>query len=102
MFDQASGGGAADERGNGVVDNTGGLDSIAWDGLFSIFVTLGCIALAWVLLQEVKFERILRHPASPRARLLRLLIAIGLGQLAAGFLLNYWHWAGSVKWLFPS
>lgn len=91
-----------DERGNGVMNDTGGFDSFAWDGLFSIFVTLGCIALTWVLLQEVKFDRILRHPQSTRARLLQLLMAIVLGHLAAGFVLNYWHWAGSVKWFFRS
>jgi uncharacterized membrane protein YwzB len=90
------------ERGIGVMNDTGGFDSFALDGLFSIFVTLGCIALAWVLLQEVKFDRILRRPQSPRARLLQLMIAVGLGHLIAGFVLNYWHWAGSVKWFFSS
>lgn len=81
---------------------TGGFDAFAWDGLFSMFVTLGCIALSWVLLQEVRFDKLLRNPQSPRARLLQLLIAIAAGQLAAQFVLNYWHWAGTVKWLFRS
>jgi uncharacterized membrane protein YwzB len=82
------------------MNDTGGFDSFAWDGLFSIFVTLGCITFAWVLLQEVRFDKILRHPLSPRARFLQLFIAVVLGQLAADFVLNYWHWAGSVKRLF--
>lgn len=82
------------------MNDTGGLDSVAWDGLFSIFVTLGCIALAWVLLQEVRFDKILRHPLSVSARLLRLLLAIALGHTAGSFVLSYWHWSGSVKWLF--
>jgi uncharacterized membrane protein YwzB len=82
------------------MNDTGGLNLLAWDGLFSIFVTLGCVALAWVLLQEVRFDKILRHPLSPRARLLQLMIAIVLGHVTAGFVLNYWHWTGSVKWLF--
>jgi len=77
-----------------------GLDTVAWDGLFSIFVTLGCIAFAWVLLQEVRFDRIMRHPQSPRARLLQLVAAVVLGHLTAGFVLDYWHWAGSVRWFF--
>lgn len=84
------------------MNDTGGFSSVAWDGMFSIFVTLGCVALAWVLLQEVRFDKILRHPLSPRARLLQLAVAIALGHLLSGFVLNYWHWAGYVKWLFRS
>lgn len=79
---------------------TGGFDSLAWDGLFSIFVTLGCIVLAWLLLQEVRFDRILRHPQSSRAKLLQLAAAVALGHMLAGFILDYWHWTGYVKWLF--
>lgn len=79
---------------------SGGFYAVAWDGIFSIFVTLGCIVLAWVLLQEVRYDRFMRHPQSPRARLLQLMIAIVMGRLAAGFILDYWHWTGSIRWLF--
>ncbi|TJY41910.1 DUF1146 domain-containing protein [Cohnella pontilimi] len=78
------------------------MSELAWNGLFSIFVTLGCIALSWVLLQEVRFDRLMQHSRSPRARMLQLLIAVILGHLAAKFVLDYWQWAGSVKWLFRS
>jgi len=79
----------------------GGLYSSAgWNGLFSIFVTLGCIAVAWVILQELKFDKIVRNPRSPRAKMLQLLVAIVLGHSAAKFVLDYWNWAGAVKWLF--
>lgn len=84
------------------MDGSGGFGSLAWDGLFSIFVTLGFIALAWILLQEVRFDRILRHPLSPRARLLQLMLAVILGHSTARFVLDYWNWAGYVKWLFGS
>lgn len=77
-----------------------GFDALAWDGIFSIFVTLGCITLAWVLLREVRFDRIVRHPQSPRARLLQMITAVALGHLTAQFVLSYWHWAGSVRWFF--
>lgn len=79
-----------------------GFESVGWNGLFSIFVTLGCIAFAWVVTQEINMDKFVRHPRSPRARLLQLLIAIVLGHLAARFVLDYWSWAGSVKWLFQS
>jgi uncharacterized membrane protein YwzB len=82
--------------------DTGWFLSVGWNGLFSIFVTLGCIAVAWVLLQEVRFDRILQHARSPRARMLQLLIGVIMGHMAAGFLLDYWQWAGLVKLLFRS
>lgn len=82
------------------MNGAAGLNALAWDGLFAIFVTLGCIALLWVLLQEVRFDRIFRHPQSTRARMLQLVFAVVLGHLAAGFVLDYWHWAGSVRWFF--
>ncbi|MDB4866875.1 MAG: hypothetical protein JWR03_1208 [Cohnella sp.] len=78
------------------------MNEIGLNGLFSIFVTLGCVALSWVLLQEVRFDRIFHNSHSPRARMLHLLIAIIMGHMAAGFVLDYWQWSGSVKWLFRS
>ncbi|MCD9022266.1 DUF1146 domain-containing protein [Cohnella silvisoli] len=80
-------------------DDTGVFELAGWNGLFSIFVTLGCVGIAWFVLQEINFDRIVRHPRSPRARVLQLLIAIGLGHLTARFVLDYWTWVGTLKWL---
>lgn len=82
------------------MDSSGVLASVGLNGLFSIFVSLGCITLAWFVLHELNFDKIVRHPRTPRARLLQLLVAIGLGHSLAQFVLNYWSWAGTVKWLF--
>ncbi|XID91133.1 DUF1146 domain-containing protein [Paenibacillaceae bacterium WGS1546] len=71
-----------------------------WNGLFSIFVTLGCVVVAWIMLQEVKFDKILRNPRGPKARVLLLLLAVGLGHLIARFVLDYWSWVGMLRWLF--
>ncbi|WEK53951.1 MAG: DUF1146 family protein [Candidatus Cohnella colombiensis] len=84
------------------------MDQASWyasegmNGIFSILVTLACVAIAWITLHELNFDKIVRHPASPKARLLQLLIAIALGYALASFLLDYWTWAGAVKWLFNS
>jgi uncharacterized integral membrane protein (TIGR02327 family) len=83
-------------------DDTGLFALAGWNGLFSIFVTLGCMVVAWIVLQEINFDRILRNPRSPKARVLQLLIAIGLGHLTARFILDYWAWEGTLKWLFNS
>lgn len=76
--------------------------SVGMNGLFSIFVTLGCILLSWNLLQDLKLDALIKHPRSPRARLLQVVFAIVLGHLVARFFLDYWEWAGAMKWLFRS
>lgn len=81
---------------------SGGFGTLAWDGLFSIFVTLGCIVLAWRLLQEVRWDRILRQPHSTGAKLLQLAASVVLGHMIARFILDYWYWTASVKWMFIS
>jgi len=74
--------------------------SLGWDGLFAILVTLGFIAVAWMLLQELKWEKAFRDPRSPRVRLLQLCAAILIGHGLARFMLDYWQWTGSIRWLF--
>lgn len=76
--------------------------SMGWSSLFSIFITLGFIAVSWVVLQEVKWEQFFRHPKGPRARLAQLILAIVLGRLLAGFVLDYWDWAAALRHLFDS
>lgn len=72
------------------------------NGLFAIFVALGCIALAWILLQEVKWDAFVRNPRSPRARMIQVVLAVIVGHLMSRFFLDYWEWAGAMKWLFRS
>lgn len=83
-------------------DDTGLFALAGWNGLFSIFVTLGCVLVSWIALQELNFDKLVRHPRTTRAKLLQLLIAIGLGYLVARFVLDYWSWVGALKWLFSS
>lgn len=78
------------------------LNSAGWNALFSMFVTLGLIAVTWILLKEIRWDRIFRHPLSPGARLLQLMLAIVIGHQLAGFILDYWNWTSSLKWLFGS
>lgn len=83
-------------------ENTGLFELAGWNGLFSIMVTLGCVVIAWMVLQELNFDKIVREPRGPRARVLHLLLAVGLGHLVAKFVLDYWTWVGTIKWLFRS
>lgn len=58
-------------------------------GLFSIIVVLLSVLFIWILLSEVKWEAFLKNPHSPKARMLQIIIAIVLGYLFAGFILQY-------------
>lgn len=69
-----------------------------WDGtgvagLFSIVVELLSIFFAWILLQEVKWETFFQYPRRPKARMLQIVIAVALGHLFAGFILQYWGYS---------
>jgi uncharacterized integral membrane protein (TIGR02327 family) len=85
-----------------VGDGTGLFTTAGWNGLFSIFVTLGCVVVAWNVLQEFNFDKFVRNPRSARARLLQLLFSIALGHMTARFVLDYWSWVGALKWLFST
>lgn len=60
--------------------------------LIRLVVSLACIYAAWWALQELKFEKIVRTPGSPQAKLLHLILAVVLGQPFASFLLSYFSW----------
>lgn len=62
------------------------------NGLLSIIVVLFSIILAWIVLQELKLETFLRHPRSPKARLLLVIAAVVLGHSFASFILDYFEW----------
>ncbi|THF73139.1 DUF1146 family protein [Cohnella fermenti] len=76
--------------------------SVGWNGLFSMFVTLGLVVVAWVALREVRWEKLVKHPLGPGAQILKLLLAVAIGHQLAAFLLDYWNWTSSLKWLFGS
>ncbi|MHA6481363.1 DUF1146 domain-containing protein [Paenibacillus sp. strain BS8-2] len=62
-------------------------------GLFSIVVELLSIFLAWFLLQEVKWETFFQFPRRPKARMLQVVLAVAIGHLFAGFILQYWGYS---------
>jgi len=81
-------------------NDAGVLQIAGWNGLFSIFVTLGCVVIAWIILQDVKWDQFMRDPKGPKARMMHLLLSVGIGSLFARFILDYWNWVGTLKWLF--
>ncbi|MCC3379442.1 DUF1146 family protein [Paenibacillus farraposensis] len=67
--------------------------SASMTALTSMIVSLICIALAWWALQSLKLDVFIKHPKGPQGRLLHLFLAIIVGQLVSGFLLNYFSWS---------
>ncbi len=65
--------------------------------LISILIELLCIALAWIAIQELKLDNILKRPRSSTARLLQIMLSVVLGHAFASFVLAYWNWSGLLK-----
>lgn len=59
-------------------------------GLISIIISLLSILFVWMLLSEVKWDKLLKNPLSPKARLLQIVLAVVLGYLLGSFILQYW------------
>jgi uncharacterized integral membrane protein (TIGR02327 family) len=66
---------------------------IGVSGLLAIVVTLLSIYLAWVVLQELKLDSLLKRPKSSRGRMLQIMLAILIGHGFASFILDYWKWS---------
>lgn len=65
--------------------------------LLSIVVELFSIALGWIVLQEVKWDSIVKHPRGSQVRLLQIVLSIVIGHAFASFVLNYLNWATLLK-----
>lgn len=61
--------------------------------LLHIAISLASIYLCWWALQGLKFERFVREPGSPQAKLLHLILAVILGHHFASFLTAYLGWS---------
>lgn len=73
---------------------------LAIDGLTSIIIMLVCIALAWMGLQQLRFEQFLKQPKSFAAKLLQVFLAIALGYLVGKFLTEYINWSADLTGMF--
>lgn len=73
---------------------------LAIDGLTSIMIMLVCIVLAWIGLQQLRFEQLLKQPKSFAAKLLQIFLAIALGYLVGKFFTEYLNWSADLTGLF--
>ena len=69
---------------------------MAISGLTSILITLVCIALAWIGLQQLRFDQFLKQPKSFGAKILQMFLAISLGYLVGKFLTDYINWSSNL------
>lgn len=74
--------------------------AISTNSLIAMIISLSCIAIAWWSLQHLKLDLIVKHPKSPQARMLQLLLAIVLGHFVSDFVLEYLSWTQMLKYLF--
>lgn len=66
----------------------------------SIFVHLISILFAWIALQSIHLEKLLKPNHVFQARLLYILLAIALGSLVGNFMLDYLYWARQLPKMF--
>lgn len=74
--------------------------SVGVNGLTAILVSLACVVLSWLALQNLKLDLFIRHPKSPQGKLLHLLLAIVLGRFVAAFFMDYWQYTQMLKYMF--
>jgi uncharacterized integral membrane protein (TIGR02327 family) len=65
--------------------------------LMSIVIELFSIALAWIVIQELKWDSIVKRPRGPQTRMLQIVVSIVLGHGFASFVLAYWNWSSLLK-----
>ncbi|QYR22077.1 DUF1146 domain-containing protein [Paenibacillus sp. sptzw28] len=75
------------------------LTSAGLHALVSIIIELCSITLAWYALQGVKLDFIMSRPRNVRGRILQVMLAVILGHLFAGFLIDYWQWSNLLRGL---
>lgn len=68
--------------------------------VIDIVVVLASIAAAWWALQQVRWEALLKDPASPRSKWLIVMLAAVLGYQFARFILDYMAWSSQLDGFF--
>ncbi|URN96061.1 MAG: DUF1146 domain-containing protein [Candidatus Pristimantibacillus lignocellulolyticus] len=63
------------------------------EGLFSITLIVLSIIFVWILLSEVRWDKILKKHTSIKSRMLQVVIAIVIGYLLGSFILQYWGYS---------
>ncbi|MCL6456821.1 MAG: DUF1146 family protein [Gorillibacterium sp.] len=73
---------------------------LAINGLTSILIMLVCVTLAWMGLQQLRFEQLLKQPKSFSAKVLQVFLAIALGYLVGKFITDYINWSSDITGAF--
>ncbi|MCR8660471.1 DUF1146 domain-containing protein [Paenibacillus endoradicis] len=63
------------------------------EGLFSITLIILSIIFVWILMSEVRWDKILKKHTSIKSRMLQVVIAIVIGYLLGSFILQYWGYS---------
>ncbi|HIW34341.1 MAG TPA: DUF1146 domain-containing protein [Candidatus Paenibacillus intestinavium] len=63
------------------------------EGLFSIVLIVLSIIFVWILMSEIRWDKILKKHTSIKSRMLQVVIAIVTGYLLGSFILQYWGYS---------
>ena len=69
-------------------------------GIMNIIITVVCIWAAWWALQTIRFDIFMKSPKSAQAKLLMIMLSIGIGHTVARFVIDYLLWSTLIKGVF--
>ncbi|MBU9710582.1 DUF1146 family protein [Evansella tamaricis] len=75
-------------------------ESLGQQALLYILVNLTVLVFVWWAIQSFKFELFVKDPDDIKAKVLVILVTLGLTHLVSGFLLNYLNWSMMLRHLF--
>ncbi|WP_018923162.1 DUF1146 family protein [Salsuginibacillus kocurii] len=75
-------------------------EEVGQQAIVHIAVNLLVLVLVWWSLQAFKFELFVRDPESPQAKILTVLVTLGLTYLVSEFFLEYLNWSLMLRFLF--
>ncbi|MGE5701083.1 MAG: DUF1146 family protein [Clostridia bacterium] len=57
--------------------------------MLNIILSIVCIAISWWSLQTLRFDKLVKNPNGPQAKLLQILLAIFIGNGVSRFFMEY-------------
>jgi uncharacterized integral membrane protein (TIGR02327 family) len=65
--------------------------------IFNIIVTVGCIWVAWWVLQGFRIDIFMRNPGGTQTKVLLIMLSVIIGHLLASFIIDYLQWSLLIK-----
>ncbi|MBU9723409.1 MULTISPECIES: DUF1146 family protein [Bacillaceae] len=75
-------------------------EPLGQQALLNILIYLTVLVFVWWSLQSFKFDLFLKNPDGIKAKVLMILITLGLTEMVSSFILSYLNWSTMLRFLF--